>query len=73
MLNISSLFAFGLAYIRLLRRLPMYRLNIYIQFDEATGKIATCSNTNIYVYKPYGQDEGAVKVGGSLHTLMAHP
>ncbi len=44
-----------------------------VTLDEATGKIATCSNTNIYVYKPYGQDEGAVKVGGSLHTLMAHP
>lgn len=44
-----------------------------VTFDEATGKIVTCSNANIYVYKPYGQDEGAVKVGGSLQALMAHP
>lgn len=44
-----------------------------VTLDEATGKIAISSNANIYVYKPYGQDEGAVKVGGSLHTLMAHP
>ena len=44
-----------------------------VTFDEATGKIAACSNANIYVYKPYGQDEGAVKVGASLHTMMGHP
>lgn len=31
--------------------------------DENTGKLAACSTRNIYVYQPYGQDEGAVKVG----------
>ncbi|KAF2193650.1 WD repeat protein-like protein [Zopfia rhizophila CBS 207.26] len=32
-----------------------------IALDEDTGKIATCSTKHIYIYKPYGQDEGAVK------------
>ncbi|KAJ4295133.1 regulator of (H+)-ATPase in vacuolar membrane [Kalmusia sp. IMI 367209] len=29
--------------------------------DENTGKLAVCSTRHIYIYKPYGQDEGAVK------------
>ncbi|KAF2757793.1 WD repeat protein-like protein [Pseudovirgaria hyperparasitica] len=29
--------------------------------DEATGKIATCAGDHVYVYKPYGQDEDALK------------
>jgi hypothetical protein len=44
-----------------------------VTFDEATGKIVACSNANIYVYKPYGQDEGAVKVGSSLPDRDGHP
>jgi hypothetical protein len=32
-----------------------------IAFDEASGKIATCCNSEIRVYKPYGLDEGALK------------
>ncbi|KAF2488393.1 hypothetical protein BU16DRAFT_623447 [Lophium mytilinum] len=32
-----------------------------IKLDEETGKIATCSGEHIYIYKPYGQDEGALK------------
>lgn len=34
-----------------------------VALDENTGKIATCSTRHIYVYQPYGQDEGAIKVG----------
>lgn len=37
---------------------------IAVVLDDATGKIATCTNAIVHVYKPYGQDEGAVKVGG---------
>ncbi|USP81648.1 hypothetical protein yc1106_08922 [Curvularia clavata] len=32
-----------------------------IAIDEGTGKLAVCSTRQIYVYRPYGQDEGAVK------------
>lgn len=33
-----------------------------IALDEASGKIATCAGSNIRIYKPYGQDEGVLKV-----------
>lgn len=33
-----------------------------IAIDEGSGKIATCSGSNIRVYKPYGQEEDALKV-----------
>lgn len=33
-----------------------------IAIDEATGKIATCTGSNVRVYKPYGQGEDALKV-----------
>lgn len=33
-----------------------------IALDEGTGKIATCAGSNIRIYKPYGQDEGVLKV-----------
>ncbi|EDN98676.1 hypothetical protein SS1G_13535 [Sclerotinia sclerotiorum 1980 UF-70] len=33
-----------------------------IALDEASGKIAACAGSNIRIYKPYGQDEGALKV-----------
>ncbi|KAL8719086.1 MAG: hypothetical protein Q9225_003864 [Loekoesia sp. 1 TL-2023] len=32
-----------------------------ITIDEVTGKIATASSTEIYVYRPYGKEEGLVK------------
>ncbi|KAF2003615.1 hypothetical protein P154DRAFT_617532 [Amniculicola lignicola CBS 123094] len=32
-----------------------------IALDENTGKIATCSPSTVYIYQPYGQDEGAIK------------
>ncbi|KAF1957089.1 hypothetical protein CC80DRAFT_411478 [Byssothecium circinans] len=32
-----------------------------VALDENTGKLAVCSTHHIYIYKPYGQDEGAVK------------
>jgi hypothetical protein len=33
-----------------------------VALDEASGKIATCAGSNIRVYKPYGQEENALKV-----------
>jgi hypothetical protein len=33
-----------------------------VAFDEGSGKIATCSRSEVYIYKPYGKDEGALKV-----------
>jgi hypothetical protein len=33
-----------------------------VALDEGTGKLAACSTKNIYIYRPYGQDEGDVKV-----------
>lgn len=33
-----------------------------IALDEETGKLATCSTKNIYIYQPYGKDEGAIRV-----------
>ncbi|RFU34559.1 hypothetical protein B7463_g1817, partial [Scytalidium lignicola] len=32
-----------------------------IAIDEASGKIVTCAGSNVRVYKPYGQDENALK------------
>ena len=34
-----------------------------VAIDQGTGKLAACSTRRIYIYRPYGQDEGAVKVG----------
>ena len=33
-----------------------------IAFDEATGKIATCTLTQVRVYKPLGSREDTLKV-----------
>ncbi|RYO19232.1 Regulator of V-ATPase in vacuolar membrane protein 1 [Alternaria arborescens] len=32
-----------------------------VAIDQGTGKLAACSTRRIYIYRPYGQDEGAVK------------
>ncbi|KAH7396902.1 RAVE protein 1 C terminal-domain-containing protein [Phaeosphaeria sp. MPI-PUGE-AT-0046c] len=32
-----------------------------VALDEGTGKLAVCSKQHIYIYRPYGQDEGVVK------------
>ncbi|KAI1674076.1 Rav1p-C domain containing protein [Pyrenophora tritici-repentis] len=42
-----------------------------VAIDQATGKLAVCSTQNIYIYRPYGQDEGAVK--WSLQGSMSLP
>jgi WD40 repeat protein len=33
-----------------------------IAFDEATGKIATCTERSVRIYRPYGQNEEALRV-----------
>jgi hypothetical protein len=34
-----------------------------VAIDQATGKLATCSTHNIYVYQPYSVEYGVYKVG----------
>ncbi|KAJ9667643.1 regulator of (H+)-ATPase in vacuolar membrane [Coniosporium apollinis] len=34
---------------------------VTVTFDEATGKLATCSTAEVHIYQPYGQEEGEVK------------
>lgn len=36
-----------------------------VAIDEATGKIAISSSQDIYIYRPYGRSEGALKVNTS--------
>jgi hypothetical protein len=33
-----------------------------VALDAGTGKLAACSTRHIYLYRPYGHDEGAIKV-----------
>ena len=33
-----------------------------VAVDEATGKIAICSSKEVTIYKPYGREEGVLKV-----------
>lgn len=35
---------------------------VAVTIDETTGKIATASSNDIYVYRPYGMQEGLMKV-----------
>lgn len=35
---------------------------VAVDIDETTGKIATASPTNVYVCRPYGKEEGLLKV-----------
>lgn len=41
-----------------------------VALEEASGKIATCSGSIIYVYRPYGKDEGALRVKTLLLALL---
>ncbi|KAL9129322.1 MAG: hypothetical protein Q9217_002193 [Psora testacea] len=41
-----------------------------VVIDEVSGKIATCSSDEIYVYKPYGREEGILK--WSLQSTFLH-
>ncbi|KAI9711287.1 MAG: regulator of (H+)-ATPase in vacuolar membrane [Bogoriella megaspora] len=34
---------------------------VAVTIDEGSGRIATCTRNLVYVYQPYGQDEGALK------------
>ena len=33
-----------------------------VDLDEATGKIAVCSTLALHIYRPFGQEEGVLKV-----------
>lgn len=37
-----------------------------VSIDETTGKIATASSSEVYVYRPYGKQEGHLKVTEAL-------
>ena len=36
-----------------------------VAIDEASGKIATCTEKEVYIYRPYGRIEGALKVSSN--------
>jgi hypothetical protein len=38
-----------------------------VTIDEATGKIAVSSSNEVTIYKPYGKEEGVLKVPLELH------
>ena len=42
-----------------------------LALSEGTGKIAACDSTVVYVYRPYGKDEGALKVCTDMLFLVA--
>jgi rabconnectin-3a len=42
-----------------------------VAFDEASGKIATCTKSVVRVYEPFGQSEDALKVS-QRKTMPAH-
>jgi hypothetical protein len=42
-----------------------------VAIHEATGKIATCSKRCVYVYSPYGENDGVLK--WSLHLALEVP
>jgi len=42
---------------------------IAIVFDEISGKIAAASTSTVHVYKPYGREEGALRVRARDHRL----
>lgn len=33
-----------------------------VSIGEASGKIATCTNSTVFIYKPFDVEEGALKV-----------
>ena len=33
-----------------------------VAFSDSTGKLATCDTKSAYIYRPYGREEGALKV-----------
>lgn len=39
---------------------------VAVVFDEISGKIAAASAKQVHIYRPYGQDEGALRVGARL-------
>lgn len=41
-----------------------------IAFDESTGKIASCTSSQVRVYKPLGLQDNALKVGNSFGYLI---
>ena len=33
-----------------------------VTIDDSTGKIAVCTTQQIYIYRPYGKNEGLLRV-----------
>lgn len=44
-----------------------------VAIDEVSGKIGTCTNEELYIYRPYGRIEGALKVATSTRTISQDP
>ena len=38
-----------------------------VAIDESSGKIAACTSEEVIIYKPYGKEEGALKVSQPLY------
>ena len=34
-----------------------------VTISDVTGKLAVCTEKTVYIYKPYGEDIGALQVG----------
>lgn len=42
-----------------------------LALSAGTGKIAACDSKVVYIYRPYGKDEGALKVSAGMLYLVA--
>lgn len=44
-----------------------------VAIDEVSGKIGTCSKEELYIYRPYGRIEGALKVATNTRPIEPRP
>lgn len=44
-----------------------------VAIDENSGKIGFCTNEEVYIYRPYGRIEGALKVATSTRPMSQDP
>ena len=42
-----------------------------VAIDKWTGKIATCDSEEVYIYRPYGRNEGALRVNPYTTILIS--
>ena len=44
-----------------------------VALDEASGKIAVCTGRSVRIYRPFGKEEDALQVRGSLVWILIRP